>query len=506
MKRNLFYSLIILITAVSCAPKSASHRKKPNILIIYADDVGYGDLSCYGASAVQTPYLDSLAKEGLRFTQAYAEASTCTPSRYAMLTGRYAFRNNAAILPGDAPLIIESHRETLASMLKKAGYTTGVVGKWHLGLGDGKPDWNTDIKPGPLEIGFDYSFLLPATADRVPTVYVENHRVLNVDRQDPIRVDYNRKVGDDPIGLEHPELLKMAADSQHSGTIVNGISRIGFMAGGHRAYWKDEDFATVFGEKAKDFIRAHQDKPFFLYYALPHIHVPRAPNPKFVGATKMGPRGDVIAEMDAMVGAVMQTLKELGLDKNTLVIFSSDNGPVVDDGYADQAVERLGDHKPAGILRGGKYSAYEGGLRVPMIVRWPGEVQPGTSNAVINQVDFFASFAQLAGVSIDQQKTAPDSENLLSALTGKSAQGRRSMLQESFTMGLLDGDWKYIAPVSKKTPDWLADKREETGLQQEPQLYNLKEDPKEQHNVATQYPEKTKELGEKLEEIRHKEY
>lgn len=502
MNNKLFYALIAFVAFVSCKQKNTLEGKKPNIIIIYVDDLGYGDLSCYGATTIHTPHVDSLAREGLRFTNAYAAASTCTPSRYAMLTGRYAFRNNAAILPGDAPLIIENNRETLASMLKKGGYTTGVIGKWHLGLGDGSPNWNADIKPGPLEIGFDYSFLLPATADRVPTVYVENYRVVNLNHKDPITVDYNKRVGDDPIGLKHPELLKMAADSQHSGTIVNGISRIGYMAGGHQAYWKDEDFASVFGEKAKQFVREHQDEPFFLYYSLPHIHVPRAPNQKYVGTTKMGPRGDVIAEMDGMVGEILQTLKDLKLDKNTLVIFSSDNGPVIDDGYADKAVELLGDHRPAGIFRGGKYSAFEGGLRIPMIVRWPDQIRPETSDAVINQVDFFASFAQLVGVTIDRSKSAPDSENLLEALTGKSKGGRQVMLEESFTMAIRDGDWKYIEPVSKKTPNWLANKKEETGLQLTPQLYNLKDDPQERHNLANQHPDKVEALAKKLKEIK----
>lgn len=502
MNKKVIYALIAFVALVSCKPRNALEAKKPNIIIIYVDDLGYGDLSCYGATAVHTPHIDSLAHGGLRFTNAYAAASTCTPSRYAMLTGRYAFRNDAAILPGDAPLIIETDRETLASMLKKGGYATGVVGKWHLGLGDGSPDWNTDIKPGPLEIGFDYSFLLPATADRVPTVYVENHRVVNLNPKDPIAVDYDKRVGDNPIGLEHPELLKMAADSQHSGTIVNGISRIGYLAGGHEAYWKDEDFASIFGGKAKQFIREHRDEPFFLYYSLPHIHVPRAPNKKYVSTTKMGPRGDVIAEMDGMVGEILQTLKDLKLDKNTLIIFSSDNGPVVDDGYADKAMELLGNHKPAGIFRGGKYSAFEGGLRMPTIVRWPDQIKPGTSDAMISQVDFFASLAQLVGVRIDEPKTASDSENLLEALTGKSKQGRQVMLEESFTMAIRDGDWKYIEPVSKKTPNWLVNKKEETGLQQTPQLYNLMDDPQERHNLADQYPNKVELLAKKLKEIK----
>lgn len=505
MTKGILYTLITLTAFNACQQKNSSSGKKPNIIIIYADDLGYGDLSCYGAGAVQTPHIDSLAAEGLRFTNAYAEASTCTPSRYAMLTGRYAFRNEAAILPGDAPLIIEPSRETLASMLKKAGYATGVVGKWHLGLGDGRPDWNADVKPGPLEIGFDYSFLLPATADRVPTVYVENHRVVNLDQQDPIDVNYNKKVGNEPLGLEHPELLKMKADSQHSGTIINGVSRIGYMTGGHQAYWKDEDFASVFTDKAKAFITQHKDEPFFLYYALPHIHVPRMPNSKYVGSTNMGVRGDLIVEMDAMVGAVTKTLKDLKLDKNTLIIFSSDNGPILDDGYSDNAEELIGNHKPAGIYRGGKYSAFEGGSRMPMIVYWPGEIKPGISDALINQLDFFASLVNLTGVAIDQRMVAPDSENMLDALTGKSKQGRLVMLQESFTMAIREGDWKYIEPVSKKTPDWLGNKAVETGLLQEPQLYNLKEDPREQHNLAGKYPGKVTVLAKKLTMIKQKE-
>ncbi|HEU4609253.1 MAG TPA: sulfatase-like hydrolase/transferase, partial [Chitinophagaceae bacterium] len=254
-KKFQFSILIRLFTVAFVASliTSCGNEKKadkPNVLIIYVDDLGYGDVSCYGAKAVHTPNVDSLAANGLLFTDAHCSASTCTPSRYALLTGSYAFRRNAAILPGDAPLLIDTAGNTIADMFKSAGYATAAIGKWHLGLGNGSPDWNTAVRPGPLEIGFDYSFLIPATPDRVPTVYVENHHVLNLDTTDPIEVSYKHRVGDDPIGLEHPEMLKMQADSQHSGTIINGISRIGFMKGGHTAYWKDEDFATVLNQKA----------------------------------------------------------------------------------------------------------------------------------------------------------------------------------------------------------------------------------------------------------------
>lgn len=501
MKKALILALIVVFASSACKNQMNKKAKKPNILIIYADDLGYGDVSCYGATAVKTPHVDALAENGMRFTDAHCSASTCTPSRYALLTGSYAFRNNAAILPGDAPLIIDPKKESIATMLKQAGYATGVIGKWHLGLGNGKPDWNADVKPGPLEIGFDYSFLIPATPDRVPTVYVENHRVVNLDKQDPITINYDQRVGKDPIGLEHPEMLKMRADSQHSGTIINGISRIGFMEGGHKAYWKDEDFASVLNDKATEFITKHKDEPFFLYYSLPSIHVPRAPNSKFVGATKMGPRGDDIVQLDWMTGEVMKTLKKLGIEDNTLVIFSSDNGPVLDDGYADKAVELLGDHKPAGIYKGGKYSAYEGGTRVPTITYWPKHIQQGESNALLSQVDIYASLAQLVGEKVDRSKGAPDSKDLLSVLMGKSKVGRKEMVEEAFTMCLRSGDWKYIAPAKGKTPDWLKNKVVPTGLQATPQLYNLEEDPNEGHNLADQYPAEVKELAQKLENI-----
>ena len=494
----MIVAMFIMTFMLNSCKQTHSSDKKTNIIIIYADDLGYGDLSCYGATALHTPNIDSLANHGIKFTDAHCSASTCTPSRFALLTGSYAFRNNAAILPGDAPLIINPKKETIASMLKKAGYTTGVIGKWHLGLGNGAPNWNGSISPGPLEIGFDYSFLIPATPDRVPTVFVENHSVVNLDKQDPITINYDKRIGNEPIGLEHPEMLKMQADSQHSGTIVNGISRIGFMKGGHKAYWKDEDFNTVLNEKAKAFINGNKDQPFFLYYALPNIHVPRVANAKFAGVSGLGPRGDEILEMDWMVGELMKTLKNLGIEDNTLVIFSSDNGPVLDDGYADKAVQLLGNHKPAGIYKGGKYSAYEGGTRVPTITFWPNKIKPGESDALFSQVDFYASLASMVGF---KGNNAPDSENMLSVLTGKSKTGRKQMVEEAFTMSLRSGDWKYIAPFNGKTPDWLKNKAVPTGLQTEPQLYNLKDDPTESHNLADQYPDDLQKLSKSLTEI-----
>ena len=334
-KPQLFFFLLF-VSGISCRQVSETETEeppKPNIIIFYVDDLGYGDVSSYGATRVSTPNIDKLASGGVKFTDGHSSAATCTPSRYSLLTGEYAFRNNAAVLPGDAPLLIDVDKPTLPKMLQKAGYKTAVVGKWHLGLGDGTIDWNTDVKPGPLEVGFDYSFLLPATGDRVPTVYLENYRVVDLAEDDSLRVSYKKKIGDRPTGRENPELLRYSADGQHSNTIVNGVSRIGFMAGGESAEWVDEEFPRVFTGKANEFMDSVGDDPFFLFFSFHDIHVPRLPHDTFMGATEMGVRGDAIVQMDWTVGEVMRMLREKGLDKNTLVIFTSDNGPVLDDGY-----------------------------------------------------------------------------------------------------------------------------------------------------------------------------
>ncbi len=481
------------------APVYSQTLKKTNIIILYVDDLGYGDVGCYGATGVETPHIDQLAKEGIRFTDAHASAATCTPSRFSLLTGMYAFRNNAAILPGDAPLLIRPEMPTLPRMLRQAGYRTGVVGKWHLGLGNGDINWNEAIKPGPLEIGFDYSFLLPATGDRIPTVYVENHEVVQVDPNDPIQVSYEEKVGNRPTGVDHPELLRVKADLQHSQTIVNGVSRIGFMGGGESALWKDEDFPDILTQKALAFMKESEDKPFFLYYSFHDIHVPRLPHPRFQGKSSMGARGDAIVQVDWVTGQIVRALEEMGLEENTLIIFTSDNGPVLDDGYADQAEALLGNHKPAGMYRGGKYSAYEAGTRVPTIAYWPSVINPAESDALISQVDFYASLADLAGEEI-VKPAALDSQNLLSVLLGKSGEGRDELIEEAFVLALRQGSWKYIAPGTQ-APDWLVNKKIESGLSTEPKLFNLADDPEEQNNLARKNPDKVKALRKRLKEI-----
>jgi arylsulfatase A-like enzyme len=487
---------------------------KPNIVVILSDDVGFGDLSCYGATHVHTPQLDALAASGLRFTNGHSDAATCTPSRYAMLTGSYAWRHDGvAILPGDAKLLIERNQPTIASVLKSAGYRTGLVGKWHLGLGDGTIDWNGEIKPGPCEVGFDEAFFFAATADRVPTVYIHNHRVVNLDPTDPIKVSYAGKIGSEPTGKEDPELLKMKLSEGHDGTIVDGISRIGFMTGGHAARWKDEDMAATFTNKAVDFIEANQHQPFLLYFTPSDIHVPRAPAVQFAGKNACGVRCDVINQLDWSVGRILETLKRLHLEENTLVLFTSDNGPVVNDGYDDGADRALDGHKPAGPFRGGKYTIFEGGTTMPLIVRWTGHIKPGTSSALISQVDLLSSFASLAHQPVPPG-TAEDSVNVLPALLGRSATGRQSLVEEATVLAIREGKWKLIdrsqKPGLHTRPETgtakrstLAGARPKELYPTAPlELYNIKADPYETRNLASDYPAIVAHLREKLDEIR----
>ena len=499
--RTFFVRWLVMATSLLALLTSARAGTDPNIVIIYADDLGYGDVTCYGAQPGLTPNIDRLASQGLRFTDAHSPSATCTPSRFAMLTGIYAWRERGTgIARGDAPAIIKPGVPTLASELKKAGYRNAVVGKWHLGLGPiGGPDWNGLIAPGPLEIGFDYSFLIPATGDRVPCVYVENHHVVNLDTSDPIEVSFNKKVGDEPTGAERPDLLKMKFHHGHDRTIINGISRIGYMSGGEKARWKDEDMADDITSKAVDFIDRNHHEKFFLFFSLHDIHVPRVPHPRFIGQSGMGPRGDAIVQADWCVGEVMDALARHGLEKNTLVIFASDNGPVLNDGYYDEAVEKVDQHQPAGPFRGGKYSKFEAGTRTPFITRWPGTIQPGVSNALVCQIDLMASFAELTGVTLDIG-AGPDSQNTLPALLGESCHGREELVEHAFGLSLRSGDWKYIE--ASKGAKKSSSTQIELGNLDQPQLYRLDTDPGEKNNLAQTHPEQLEKMQFTLDAIR----
>ena len=499
----LFVSVAIVLAMVSgCGHRmtdqdTVTADALPNIVIINMDDLGYGDVGAYGATALETPHMDRLAKEGIRFTDGYASSATCTPSRYALLTGIYPWRNKEAkVLPGTAPLLIDTALVTLPKMLKKAGYATAVVGKWHLGLGEGQVDWNRQIAPGPNEVGFDYSYILAATQDRVPTVYIENGSVVGLDPDDPISVDYQKNFEGEPTGKDNPELLKMQWHHGHDNSIVNGISRIGFMKGGEKAKWIDEDMADVFLERAQRYVKDHKDEPFFLYYAFQQPHVPRTPHPRFVGSSGMGPRGDVIVEADWAIGEFLVTLEEEGLLENTLIIFTSDNGPVVNDGYYDDAVEKLGVHTPAGPLRGGKYSLFEAGTRVPFVVYWKGKIRPAVSSALICQIDLLSSLAGLVGVEVDSQ----DSEDLMDVLLGNSTEGREDLVIEAMgRTAIRKGDWVMIPPYQGPAVNHNVDI--ELGNSPEYQLYHLKEDLSQQNNLAQTQPDKLKEMIGRFEAI-----
>ena len=503
--------VVAAFLSVAAFAAAAESPAKPNIIVILADDLGPGDMSCAGATKVQTPNIDRLAADGVRFTNGYAPSATCTPSRYALLTGEYAWRQKAknnTILDGDAPLCIEPGRRTLPAMLRDAGYRTGVVGKWHLGLGDGQArvDFNGDVKPGPLEIGFDYCHIIPATVDRVPSVWIENRRVTNLDPADPIAVSYLSNISDEPTGIDRPDLLKQGADKQHSCTIINGISRIGYMKGGTSARFKDDELASTVVAKSVEFIEQHKNTPFFLSVGLFEPHVPRVAEKPFIGTSDCGVRGDVIEQVDWEVGEIMKVLHRLELAANTLVIFSSDNGPILFDGYYDRSVEDLNGHQPTAGLRGWKYLTFEGGCRVPFIAHWPQRIKPRVSGQFFSLVDIYATVAGLIRQEL-KPNDAPDSLDLSAVLLGTTGTNVRdhTVLHGIGGLALRQGDWKFIPATAGAggmgSGANAADARFAAATIPEPLLFNLADDPQETSNVIAHHPEKADELAKQLESL-----
>ncbi len=489
--------ILVMIAALMVALHfaSQSHAEKPNIIVIMADDLGYGDLSCYGATAFKTPNIDRLALEGKRFTSGYCSASTCTPTRYSLLTGTYAFRHKGTgIAAPNSRLIVPQDTFTLADVMKDSGYQTAVIGKWHLGLGgEAGPDWNGELSPGPRELGFDYNFLLPTTNDRVPQVFVENHRVLKLDPSDPLWVGEKIPSESHPTGISHRDALKMNWSHGHNGTIHNGISRIGFYTGGTAARFRDEDLGDHWIEKSVQWIEANREKPFFLFFASHDLHVPRIPHERFQGVTNLGFRGDSIVQFDWCVGELMKTLDRLGLDEKTLIVLCSDNGPVLDDGYQDAAIEKLGDHRPSGVFHGGKYSVYEGGTRTPFITRWKGHIQPGVSEEMVCTIDLASSLASLTGVKLPSNACL-DSFDVMDALLGKSGvKGRDHLIQQdngsAGNYGFRVGTWKLLRHDSKRTRNLKVDKQLEDSQVPAFQLFDLAKDPGETKNVIAEFPD-----------------
>lgn len=473
--------------------KKVSEREQPNVIVILADDLGYGDLECYGAKNVATPNINLLASQGVKHTNTHAVAATSTPSRYSLLTGEYSWRRPGTdIAPGNSGMIIRPEMYTMADMFKNSGYKTAAIGKWHLGLGDktGTQDWNAPLPSHLGDIGFDYHYIMAATADRVPCVFIENGKVADYDPEHPIYVSYKENFPGEPTGRDNPELLyNLKASHGHDYSIVNGIGRIGWMKGGGKALWKDENIADSIASHAIDFIKENADEPFFMYFCTNDVHVPRFPHDRFRGKNPMGLRGDAIVQFDWTVGEIMKTLDELGIADNTLVILTSDNGPILDDGYDDKAKELVNGHSPSGPFRGTKYSTFEGGTMVPAIVRWPKAVKGGQeSDALMSHIDLMGSLGSLIGATLPQG-TAPDSQDRLGAWLGNDRQGAPYVIEQAVdhTLSVRTPEWKYTEPSDNAPIQWGTGI--ETGYTPMPQLYDMSGSKDERDNLALKNPQ-----------------
>ena len=497
--------------AAGCGSSQAPDegRSLPNLVVIFADDVGYGDLSSYGATHVDTANIDRLAAQGRRFTDAHSASAVCTPSRYALLTGRYPVRHGDLWRPIflKAPLAVNPDRTTVADVAKEAGYATACIGKWHLGFGDKEPaDWNAPLKPGPLELGFDYYFGVPVVNSHPPFVFVENHQVVGWDAADPFVYDeeaetrvFDEKMGIDQIG---------GAKSAH-------------------ARYDDEQVGATLAAKATEWIRdrAQEDRPFFLYFATTNIHHPFTPAPRFRGSSQAGRYGDFIHELDWIVGEVMQALDEAGVSDDTLLIFTSDNGGMLNRG--GQEAWTAG-HRLNGDLLGFKFDAWEGGHRVPFIARWPGKIEAGSeSDALVSNVDLLATVAALTGRELMQEE-AEDSVDLLPVLTGPpETEVRDHLLIAPFRethLALRQGDWIYIptqghggfsqtnvgdhglgGPAAHRFTGQVNSDIENGEIKPDAppeQLYNLAEDPFQRVNVIREHPDIAARMKTDLARIR----
>ena len=482
---------------------------KPNVILIYADDLGYGDLGCYGATKVATPNIDRLAQEGRLFTDAHSPAAVCSPSRYGLLTGKYPLRRNLwGPIARDLPLCIDTGDLTIARVMQESGYDTACVGKWHLGFGERRPDWNGELKPGPLELGFDYYFGLPVVNSSPPYVYVENHRVVGWDPADPI------VRGRESVTQRGPE--------------KRGYRALG---GGRKAHelYRDQEVATRFKEKALAWMtrsrEADSPNPFFLYLATTNIHHPFTPAARFVGTSPCGRYGDFIHELDWMVGEILDAIDDAGQKDNTLVIFTSDNGGMLNQGGQDAW---SAGHRLNGELLGFKFGAWEGGHRVPFIARWPGRIPAGSrSDALIGQVDLLATLAAVVGRPLTKAE-APDSLNQLPTLLGSPPAPVRTRLiispNNPSHLVVRQGRWVYIPAQGEGGfkgkrvgehafgdgavfPFTGQSNNDFAGGRLRPdappgQLYDLTRDPGQTRNVHARHPEVVAELQAVLHDYR----
>ncbi len=493
IKKAAEISLIATIPSISCSKRTSSF---PNIVFIFADDLGYGDVSCYNTeSKIKTPNIDRLATQGVRFTDAHTSSGVCTPSRYSVLTGRYCWRSRLkkGVLGGYSGHLIEDGRMTVASLLQKYGYRTGCVGKWHLGwdwaLKDGsynrelKPvsrkininiDYSKPVKNGPTVFGFDYSFCIPASLDIPPYVYLENDRVTA-----PVE-----RVAQKVTGLKFRRSGPQANDFEH------------------------EECLPILTKKAIDFIeKSSKKEPFFLYFALTAPHTPVLPTKKFQGISRAGLYGDFVVMVDDVVGQIMQTLEKNGVADNTLLIFTSDNGP---ERHAYPRIQEY-HHYSMGKLRGVKRDLWEGGHRVPFIARWPNRIEPGrVCHEIIGTIDFMATVAAILGAKLPGN-VAEDSYNILPALLGqKYARPIREAIILHSAHGefaIRKGDWVYIDASSGDNsgePEWFRKERGVIPHNDSGELFNLNKDLPERVNLYAKYPKKVRELKALLEKYKRK--
>lgn len=494
LKKNAIVAVLLCVVLV---PEILWAADKPNIVYILADDLGYGDLGCYNAdSKIPTPRLDQLATQGLRFTDAHSPSSVCSPTRYALLTGRYAWRTRLqrnVLGPWDKPLITPD-RLTVGKILQQHGYTTACIGKWHLGQNyatlDGKApvggvknplsnvDFTKPISDGPITRGFDHYFgtIVP---NYPPYCFINDDRTVGIPSQ----------------------------------TSPGGIFNI---PGPMVPEWKLENILPELTTHAVEWIEesAQSKRPFFLYFALTSPHYPVVPSSDFVGKTQVGAYGDFVNQTDWSVGQVIDALERSGVADNTLVIFTSDNGAEVTGevrpGTYDRAVKY--GHRSSGELRGAKRDAWEGGHRVPFIARWPGKIQPGAvSDETICHVDFMATVAAILEHEIPEN-AAEDSVNMLPVFLGekRAAPIREATIHHSARgkFAIRKGDWVLIdAPSGDDNgvngePEWLKSERGYTAHDTPGELFQLREDPAQRHNRFADEPAIVQELKSLLEDYK----
>ncbi len=512
-----YVTMCLFLLGLSCYAQTAAIKGKvrPNIILINADDLGYGDLGCYGATKISTPNIDGIAKEGRKFTDAHSASAVCTPSRYALITGEYPFRAEEGKgiwgpLKRSNKLIIDPREMTIGDVLQGEGYETACIGKWHLGFGTETPtDWNKRLVPGPLQLGFDYYFGVPYVNSGPPYVYVENDKVVGLKRNDPMIM------GGTPISKTqlHPD---KNVNTFSGGTIAHVL-------------YKDDEIGTTLAGKSVDWIRKKRDKPFFLYLATTNIHHPFTPAAQFIGTSEAGLYGDFVHELDWIVGQVVAAVDEMGLTENTLIIVTSDNGGMLN--IEGQNAWKKG-HRLNGELLGFKFDAWEGGHRVPFVAKWPGKITPGTvSDALISNVDFLATFADILEVDLKSEDIKDSSSFLSSLVEGEKKQQRDELVLSPWSkknLALRKGKWLYIGaqggggftgenigdhslggPAAHLLTQQVNSDIDKGKLKQDAgpiQLYNLAEDLSQTNNLYKEYPEIATELQVKLNEYQKVKY